>query len=321
LHVDSFIWSRVANYDLRRRHGRGLFGARMYGQVDLPRVLESGLTGATWSITTNPFRTAAGRVRTLVRNVERLSALLRSLDQFQVVKNAAEYRQARQANKHAAFLGVQGGNALECDARVLAELPTRLLLRVTLVHLTSSRLGTTSSPARLGADRGLSDSGRELVRALNQQRVFVDLAHISKQGFWDAVEIHDRSQPLLVSHTGVSTIHPHWRNLDDQQLRAVAETGGTIGVIFHTGFLGPWPRRIGAQAIVRHLEHIVNTVGEDHASLGSDWDGMILPPRDLPTCLELPRLTELMLQRGWKPGRIRKILGGNALRAIELLRG
>jgi membrane dipeptidase len=64
----------------------------------------------------------------------------------------------------------------------------------------------------------------------------------------------------------------------------------------------------------------VKTVGEDFASLGSDWDGMIIAPKDLPTCLELPRLVQAMLDRGWTPERIGKILGGNFLRALALLR-
>ena len=66
------------------------------------------------------------------------------------------------------------------------------------------------------------------LKLLNHRKVFVDLAHISQKGFWDAVELHDRSQPLLVTHTGVSGVHPHWRNLDDRQLKAVAETAEVI---------------------------------------------------------------------------------------------
>src|SRR5260221_6908066 len=72
LHLDSFIWQRIFGYDLKKRHGRGLFGARFYSQVDFPRALEAGLTGGSWIITTNPLRTAAGRARAFVRNIARL---------------------------------------------------------------------------------------------------------------------------------------------------------------------------------------------------------------------------------------------------------
>ena len=124
-----------------------------------------------------------------------------------------------------------------------------------------------------------------------------------------------------MTHTGVSGVHPHWRNLDDEQLRAIADSGGTVGVMYQSSFLGDRALGGSAETIVRHLAHIVETVGEDHASLGSDWDGAITPPRDMPTCLELPKLVQIMLDRGWDDTRIRKILGGNFLRVVEALRG
>ena len=93
LHVDSFIWDRVFGYDLRRRHGRGWFGGRFYSQVDFPRIREAALGGATWVITTNPFRPASSRPETFLRNLERLRGLFASVDhEFAVVRSAAEYR-------------------------------------------------------------------------------------------------------------------------------------------------------------------------------------------------------------------------------------
>ncbi|NUO51456.1 MAG: hypothetical protein HOV80_21590 [Polyangiaceae bacterium] len=167
----------------------------------------------------------------------------------------------------------------------------------------------------------MTAKGRAYVEQLNAHRVFVDLAHVSRKGFWDALEVHDRSQPVLVTHTGVCGVHDHWRNLDDDQIRAVAKSGGTIGVMYEATFLGDgkWSGR--AERIVDHLDHIIKVAGEDYASLGSDWDGAIVTPRDMPTCLELPKLVEIMLGRSWKPERIKKVLGGNFLRVVEALRG
>jgi membrane dipeptidase len=321
LHVDTFIWTRIFGYDLLARHGRGPLGARFFGQADLPRLREAQLTGATWVVTTNPLRGSAGRLRATLANLRRLTSRLgEAPDEVAVVRSVAEYRTARAAGLHAAFIGIQGGNALDApDA--LEQLPELLVLRITLVHLSSSSLGTTSSPLAGSADAGLTPLGRDFVRRLNAARIFVDLAHVSRRGFFDAIEVHDRSQPLLVTHTGVCGVHQHWRNLDDAQIRAVAETGGTIGVMYQSSFLGdpPWAGR--AVSIVDHLSHVVRVAGEDFASLGSDWDGAIVPPRDMPTCLELPRLVELMLRRGWRPERIQKILGGNFLRVVQALRG
>ncbi|MBI5480436.1 MAG: membrane dipeptidase [Deltaproteobacteria bacterium] len=320
LHVDSFIWKRLGVYDPTQRHGSGLFDARFYSHTDLPRLREARVTGALWVITTNPFRSAAGRAHAFTENLRRLRDLLVACPgDVLVARTAADYAAARAADKHAAFIAVQGGNAFGGDAATLERAGDAVVL-VTLVHLSTSPVGTSSFPVNLRRGEGLTPLGIELVRQLNAQRIFVDLAHINRRGFFDAVAAHDRSQPLVVSHTGVSGVHPHWRNVDDGQLRAVADTGGVVGVIYEYGFLGDG-RSKGAALVVDHLQHVVHTVGEDHAALGSDWDGLITTPRDMPTCLELPRLVQLMLDRGFGEGCIRKILGGNFLRALGQLRG
>jgi membrane dipeptidase len=321
LHVDTFIWTRVLGYDLLRRHGRGLFGARFYGQADLPRLREAGVGGAIWSITTNPLRRASRRAAVFRKNLERLVDIFaRAPAEVAVCRSAADYRAARTRGQHGAFVGVQGGTALDEDG-ALDTFDASLLIKVTVVHLSTSRLGVTSAPQLRGGEGGLSDRGREFVRALNHKRIFVDLAHINRRGFFDAVAVHDRSQPLLVSHTGIAGVTQHWRNVDDEQLRAIADTGGVIGVMYQSSFLGqPWWGGGRADAVVDHLQRIIDVVGEDHAALGSDWDGAIVTPRDIATCLELPHLVELMLARGWKPERVVKILGGNFLRALEALR-
>jgi membrane dipeptidase len=322
LHLDSFIWNRIFGYDLRKRHGLGALRGHFLSQVDFPRVREGGLTGATWVITTHPWRRRQKRPEVFLENLRRLQAILESVpEDFCVVRNAAEYREARGSGRHAAFLGIQGGNALDRDLDALDLIPDDLILRITLVHLSSSRIGVTSAPTPLRRGEGLTAFGRDYVRRLNEKRIFVDLAHINREGFFDAVKVHDPSQPFLVTHTGVNGVHRHWRNLDDDQLRAVAASGGTVGIMYQSSFLGDrwWDGR--AESVVRHIAHIVDVVGEDHASLGSDWDGAISPPRDLRTPRDLPRLVELMQGRGWKPERIQKILGGNFLRVVESLRG
>ncbi len=319
LHVDSFIWTRVAGYDLRKRHGRGLFGGRFYSQVDLPRMLEAQLAGAMWSITTNPYRGAHARAQTFSDNLQTLRAIFAKVpDQACIVRDHAEYRAARARGQHAVFVAIQGGSALDVSLDALERLEDTIV-RVTVVHLTRSALGSSSAPLR--KDGGLSAHGKAYVEALNARRVFVDLAHIGRRGFFDAVEVHDPTQPLIVTHTGVSGVRPSWRNLDDEQLRAVAATGGVVGVVYHGQYLsGSYVTGGPASAIVDHLEHIVRTVGPDVPALGSDWDGLIIPPRDMRTCLELPRLVQRMLDRKFSDELVKNILGRNFLRALSHLR-
>ena len=321
LHVDSFIWSRVFGYDLLQRHGRGLLGGRGYSQVDLPRLEDARIGGALWSITTNPLRNAAGRARAFTDNLASMKAWIDAApERWSLVRTADEHGAARARKLHAVFLSVQGGNALDAvDERVLAD---RALTAVTLVHLSNSTIGTTSSPLRSARSSGLTKRGYELIERLNAHRIFVDLAHISPQGFADAVRVHDASQPLMVSHTGLSGVHPLWRNIDDQQLKQVADSGGVIGVIFHSAYLGdPYWGAGRVDRIAAHLEHIVRVVGADHAALGSDWDGAIVTPRDMPTCSELPRLVQALLDRKVAHDAIQKLLGASFLRALRMLRG
>ncbi|HEY5376930.1 MAG TPA: membrane dipeptidase, partial [Polyangiaceae bacterium] len=189
-----------------------------------------------------------------------------------------------------------------------------------LVHLSSSRIGSTSSPMRL-SDTGLSAFGSQMVELLNERKVLVDLAHISERGFWTACEAHAKDVPFVVTHTGVSGVHPHWRNLDDAQIQAVARSGGVVGIMYHAPFLGdrPWNGRV--DTIARHLEHVWRVAGEDTPALGSDWDGSIITPRDMPTCLELPRLVAALMARKIPERAIQKMLGQNFLRVVRQVRG
>ncbi|MEP7053358.1 MAG: membrane dipeptidase [Pseudomonadota bacterium] len=320
LHIDSFIWQRTLGYDLTKWHRAPLRGA-LLGQVDFPRILAAEISGATWVITTNPIREAADRARALAENLEELCRTFqRDAAHLQLVTTGLEYDAARAAGKHAAFIGIQGGNALDLSLNDVLRLCDGRILRVTLVHLSSSRIGSTSSPMRLG-DAGLSAFGRSMVEALNERRVLVDLAHISAQGFWAACDAHARDVPFVVTHTGVCGVHRHWRNLDDAQIQAVARSGGVVGIMYHAPFLGdrPWAGRVAT--VARHLEHVWRVGGENTPALGSDWDGSIITPRDMPTCLELPRLVAALLDLKIPERAIQKMLGQNFLRVVRQVRG
>lgn len=320
LHVDSFIWARLFGYDLLKRHGQGPLGARWMSQADLPRLRQAGVGSAVWIITTNPWRRRRNRLRALVANYRRLlDTLCHPESGTEVVTNYREYLAARATGKHAAFIGLQGANALS-DAASPSAFPLEQLLLVTLVHLTNSDIGTTSSPLHLGRDRGLLTRGRALIQELEAQGTLVDLAHASPRLFWDVVAMHAPARPLIVSHTGLSGVTPHWRNLDDRQLRAIAESGGVAGLLFHGPFLGDPHWGGSVRSVARHLVHGIKTVGAQHLCLGSDWDGLIATPLDMPTCLELPCLVQALLDEGIDEVSIEWILGKSVLRLLALAR-
>lgn len=320
LHIDTFIWNRVFGYDLRKRHGNGLLGGRFYSQADIPRLREARIAGGLWSITTNPLRSSSGRARVFKKNIVKLRQIFDTVpEHIAVARNIREYQAARAKGQHVAMLSIQGGNALD-HGSVLETIESDLLVRITLVHLSTSTLGVTSAPSLSNTDQGLTSFGKDYVKKLNDRRILVDLAHINRKGFFDAVAVHDKSQPLIVTHTGIKGVTEHWRNLDDEQLKTIADSGGTIGIMYQSPFLGGPFWGCKSVRIVDHLEHVIKVVGEDFASLGSDWDGAIIPPADMPTCLELPKLVQHMLDRGWKAERIHKILGKNYLRVFAAIR-
>ncbi|MBN8612190.1 MAG: membrane dipeptidase [Deltaproteobacteria bacterium] len=329
LHLETFIPPRLWGYDLHRSHAGRFPWGRFFGHLDLPRVHGGGLTTAMWSIATNILQPRARRAAVLQENVAALVASLERDQHVRVVTNARELSSARGEGRHAALVCVQGGNAFELRASSGAIEcehvdPSGKITRVTVVHLSSSSLGATSSPLHVGGPAGLSDMGRAMVRALDRARVFVDLAHVSEAGFWDAMAAHDRTLPAIVTHTGMKSVHDLWRNIDDRQARAIADTGGVIGVIFQASFLGPsWGsgRARDVRAVVAHLEAVIRAAGEEAAAIGSDYDGFILPTADLRDGeLAYARLVQSMLEAGWREERIRNVLGLNFLRSFARLR-
>lgn len=188
-----------------------------------------------------------------------------------------------------AILGVEGGQALEGRPDRVRELRTRGVSFLGLTHLANNELGGSSSP--LMGDRPLTPLGREVLEAMAAARVSVDLAHASHRTLRDVAE--NRAVRLLCSHTGVAGAHASWRNLDDAELRLLADRGGVAGIIFATIYLGG--RRI--DDVVRHLEHALDVAGEDAVALGSDFDGMVPMPRGVRDVTDVPRIVEALARR------------------------
>ncbi len=324
LHVESFLPVRLFGYDLTKHHrgwfGRPPLGGWLFGHFDLPRAEASGVTGGMWSITTQPFRSASGRWRAFLKNVSRLTRVLEGSGRCRVVGSYSAYRAARAAGLHPALLAVQGANAVDAASPDLADVPDTVV-RMNLLHLTPSRLGVPSGAGGWWVRRkGLRDAGRDLVAAMNARRIFVDLAHIHRVGFWDAVDAHRRDLPFLVSHAGCDAVHRNWRNLTDAEIRAVAQSGGVVGVITAGLYLGGRRGASGAERFVDHVEHLIRVGGEDVAAIGTDFDGFIIPLPGIRGAHAYPLMVDAMLRRGLSEDRIRKVLGQNALRVLEAMR-
>lgn len=319
LHLDLEVPVRLYGYEPSVHHGVAKRTAAFFGHTDYPRLREAGFSGVVYDIATNPFRPAAQRLRITLANLEAAQRRIAAWpSDLALVRDHAGYVAARASGKTSMMLSLQGGNAISADPSVLDGDVGDLLHRITLVHLTSSDLGGTNSP--LGRDTGITELGVEVVARCNQRRILVDLAHSGKKTFWDTLRTHASDIPPIVSHTGVEGVRKHWRNIDDDQIRAIADRGGVVGVMYQSSFLAPVLTTCPRSAIVDHLEHVIAVSSEDHAAIGTDYDGMIWPPHDLQDVTMHPRLVQDMLDRGWTEQRIQKVLGLNYLRVFDSAR-
>lgn len=311
LHADSLMWSRWTGYDLHARHEAPLPFAALGGHVDIPRMIEGGVGAQFFGLVSVPFPTR-GLAAVIDEQIDRLEQTVKvNPARIRKARTAADIKKAAADGTIAALLGIEGGHALEGSIDKLGHFARRGVRYLGLCHFSANELCYPAYGSGRKDDRGLTAFGREVVMACSNLGVIVDLAHINKRGFLEACALADH--PPIVSHTGVLGAFEHWRNIDDEQLRAVADKGGVIGVIFCPRYLGA----DGIKPVVSHLKHIVNVCGEDAPALGSDWDGFIIPTKDLCDAARLPLLTDALIKEGFSEQTIAKILRGNALRAIE----
>jgi membrane dipeptidase len=226
------------------------------------------------------------------------------------VRTAAEVEACSREGAIAALLGIEGAHALEGDLDNVDVFARRGVRYLGLLHFSANEAGYPAYGRGRSDGDGLTPWGFDLVRRCEAAGILVDLAHLNRRGFLDACSVATR--PPIVSHTGVLGAFEHWRNIDDDQLRAVADKGGVVGVIFCPRYVGG----DGLGPVIKHMLHILNVVGEDAPALGSDWDGFIVPTRQLADPRGLPLLTDALLQAGVPDRVVAKILRGNVLRVL-----
>lgn len=313
LHADTLMWSRWIGYDIHKAHEPPLPLAALGGHVDLPRMREGGMGAQFFGLVSLPLADRArGMARAVHEQIDALEAQIAHRPRaFRLARTAADVESCTQDGAIAALLGIEGAHALEGDLDNVAVFARRGVRYLGLLHFSANEAGRPAYGRGRDDGAGLSRWGMSLVERCEAEGVIVDLAHVNRRGFLDACQI--ARKPPIVSHTGVLGAFEHWRNIDDDQLRAVADKGGVIGVIFCPRYVGG----DGLEPVVKHMLHIVDVVGEDAAALGSDWDGFIVPTAPLRDPRGLPLLTSALLAAGLSRRAVGKILRGNALRVLR----
>ena len=337
------------------------------GNVDLQKARQGNLGAEFFSIWVDP-QTSAGhytqRALDLIDSVYQQAA--RHPDQMVMAFSAEDIVRARSGphKRLAALMGVEGGQAIEGDIRVLRDFYRLGARYMTLTWSNTNELGDSSgdiNDPKVQHHNGLTSFGKEVVLEMNRLGMMVDISHVADKTFWDAIAV--TKAPVIASHSSARALVNAPRDMTDDMLRAVAKNGGVVDVNFYSAFddenfrkqeaaqhkqveaatqqyiarqkaagkpvsymevdhiqreyLAKIPRP-PLKSLIDQIDHIAKVAGIDHVGLGSDFDGVSgALPQGIDSVADLPKITQALLDRGYKPEDIKKILGGNVLRVFR----
>jgi len=321
------------------------FATGREGAIDVPRAAEGGFGGGMFAVfVPSPMDRAARKAAMSQPSYDlpapdpidwedafpvamAQAAILFELERqgaLTIAHTAADIRTALAEGRMVAVLHMEGAEAIDPDFHVLDVLYAAGLRSLGPVWSRSTIFGEGVPfryPSSPDTGSGLTDHGLRLVRRCNALGVMIDLSHLNEAGFWD-VSRHS-TKPLVATHSCAHAISPHSRNLTDKQLAAIRESDGMVGLNFGVAFLredGQAEADVPLTLMLRHLDHLMEHLGEDRVGLGSDYDGTTVP-QELASCAALPRLRKAMIEHGYGEALVTKLCHGNWLRVLELTWG
>src|SRR5581483_2740873 len=221
LHADTPMWMRWLGYDIHARHEPPLWRAALGGHIDVPRMREGGMSAQFFGLVSLPLARARGPAQAILDQIDLVEETLAHSKGLRLVRSGAELEAVAKDGMLGAFLGIEGAHGLEGSFENLERFARRGVRYLGLLHFTSNEAGFPAYGRGRRDDEGLTPWGRELVLRCGDLGVLVDLAHINKPGFMEACALS--RMPPICSHTGVLGAFEHWRNIDDEQLRAIAD--------------------------------------------------------------------------------------------------
>lgn len=285
------------------------------GQYSIPQFMAGGLTAQVCAVFVEDHQLE----NALKRSLEMVYWLHREAKEnanFELVRTAADVYRLKREGKCGGILALEGLEPVGHDLKLL-DLFYELGLR--MASLTHNRRNYfadgTQHHVKAG---GLSDTGKQAVRRMNELGIVVDVCHIDQEGFLETLEIS--TAPVVLSHRSPlkyfplrpddSPHHPAYNvSRGRERLEALARNGGVFGVFFLSCK--------DIDDVVADIEHVIDVVGPDHVGLGSDLYGLQFAPRGLEDMSSLGALTEGLVRRGHSDEVILKVLGGNFMRVFE----
>ena len=280
-------------------------------QLDLHRMEQGGLDAQVFAIWMPPSSPEPqSLVGELVSLFER--EILDATPELELARTADDVLRIRVEGKRAAILGLEGAVALDGDVDFMRALHARGVRYAALTWNESNPFGDGAKGNKHG---GATELGLALVKLLNELRVIVDVSHAAPTTFWDVITASER--PVIASHSNAAAICDHARNLDDVQLWAIAESGGVVGLNFHSRFLTCRRGAASMKHVLAHATHLREVIGAEHMALGSDFDGNIVPPKKLADAAALPRLTRALTDHAFTNAETVDVLGHAFLRTFH----
>ena len=221
---------------------------------------------------------------------------------------------AAEPGKITSFASIEGAGAFAADVTQIDRFIERGVRLIGPVHAKNNRLA--SSATGEAVDFGFTDVGKQFCERVYSRGAVIDVSHLSDKGFADLVPIAKKhGAPIVASHSNARAIAGHPRNLTDDELRAIGETGGVAGLNFHSPFVAG-KKKVSLDDVVKQLDHMISVAGIDHVAIGSDFDGGIKPAKGLEDASMLPALAAKLRKKGMSHEDVLKVFSLNALRVL-----
>lgn len=311
------------------------------GHIDLVRARRGGFAGGFFAVyVPNPelridpdnmpeiakpyappaveFVYAQGVALRMMADLFKLEAL--SAGQVKVARSADDLQACIDSGVFAAILHFEGAEAIDEDLNALEVFYQAGLRSLGIVWSRPTIFAhgvPIAFPASPDIGPGLTDAGKRLVKRCNELGIMIDLSHMNEKGFWDVAALSDA--PLVATHSNVHAICPVTRNLTDKQLDAIKASDGMVGLNFATSFLnedGAWDSDRPLDIMVRHLDYLVERLGETRVGMGSDYDGARVLD-GVGDVSKLPNLIDALRAAGYNDDLLRKLCHGNWLRVLR----
>ncbi len=239
---------------------------------------------------------------------------------FRLCRTVAEIEAAQAKGVIAGVMHMEGAEAIDANLDALHSFHAMGLRSLGPVWSRPTVFGhgvPFRFPGTPDTGAGLTEAGKRLIRECNALKIVVDLSHLNEAGFNDVAALSDA--PLIATHSNAHAITPSTRNLTDRQLAVIRESGGMVGLNFATVFLredGKRSARMGWEPVLRHLDHLITHLGEDHVGFGSDFDGAEIP-EGISDVAGLPNLIAALAAHGYDAALIAKLSWGNWMSVLR----